>query len=235
MILLGFDTATAATAAAVLRDDGQAFERYREPAQGGRPRHATDVLVLAEEALAAAGASWSHVDRVAVGVGPGSFTGLRIGIACARALAQARGYGLVGVSTLQTLAAAAQASLAQFPDGREGVSPVLAVIEAGRAEVFAAAWREETLVLQAGAFSEDRLLEAVGALGGTPLAVGNGSVRLRDTLEGAGVAVASQDSPLHRVSAVQLCRLASSAPTIERDLLEPDYHREPDARPRTNR
>ena len=70
---------------------------------------------------------WDAVTRIAVGVGPGGFTGLRIGIATARALSQARDLPLVGVSSLAALAAPV--------DG-----PVVAVIDARRGEVFAAGW-----------------------------------------------------------------------------------------------
>src|SRR5438270_483131 len=74
-------------------------------------------------------------DRIAVGVGPGTFTGLRIGLATARALAQARSIPLVGISTAASLALGAWAHARA-----EGCEAVLAVIDARRAEVFAAAW-----------------------------------------------------------------------------------------------
>ena len=103
MIVLGLDTATPSTVAGVLVDDA-VFEVRDDPAPGARPAHAGRLLAAAEEALAAAGVGWEEVDRLAVGVGPGSFTGLRIGIATARALAQGRGLPIVGVSTLEALA-----------------------------------------------------------------------------------------------------------------------------------
>ena len=103
MIVLGLDTATPSTVAGVLVDDA-VFEVRDDPAPGARPAHAGRLLAAAEEALEAAGVGWEALDRLAVGVGPGSFTGLRIGIATARALAQARGLPMVGVSTLEALA-----------------------------------------------------------------------------------------------------------------------------------
>ena len=98
MNLLGLDTSTAASAAAVLRADGEAFEAGSAP--GGPRAHAQELLPAAAEAMEAAGLDWPELDAIAVGVGPGRFTGLRIGIATARALATAAGCELRPVSSL---------------------------------------------------------------------------------------------------------------------------------------
>jgi tRNA threonylcarbamoyladenosine biosynthesis protein TsaB len=223
--VLGLDTATPATAVAVLRGDGRAFERYRAPPDSGRPRHATELLGMAEQALDAAALAWGQLDRVGVGVGPGSFTGMRIGIATAQGLARALALELVGVSTLQALSSAARRAT--------GATAVLAVLEAGRGEVFAAAWGNEQL-LAPHAASPATLLESARRLPPGLLAVGSGSVRLRDGLEAVGVAVESDDSPLHRVGAAELCRLAVAAAPVAPGALQPAYLREPDARPRAS-
>ena len=217
MIVLGLDTATPSTVAGVLVGDA-VFEVRDDPAPGARPAHAGRLLAAAEEALAAAGVAWEQVDRLAVGVGPGSFTGLRIGIATARALAQGRGLPVVGVSTLEALARGAQAPV------------VLAVLDARRGEAFAAAWG-------AGAFppsalAPDALAERVRALPVPPLAVGDGAVRFRDSLEAAGARVPHDEDGLHRLRAEHVCRLGAEGSPTDRDALLPDYLREPDAVPR---
>jgi tRNA threonylcarbamoyladenosine biosynthesis protein TsaB len=213
-MILGFDTSTAATAAAVWAPDGPAVERRDDPAPGARPGHAARLLPLVEEVLRDAGARWDDIDRIAVGVGPGGFTGLRLGIATARALAQARDLALVGVSSLDALASAAA-----------GDRTVIAVIDARRGEVFAAS---------PGAFgplalAPDALAERIepGAL-----AVGDGAVRFRAELERAGAVVPADGSPLHRVSALKICELGAAGEPADRDALLPDYRREPDAKPR---
>ena len=110
MIVLGLDTATPATVVAVLDDarPDAVLEDRHEPRDGERPGHAAQLLGIAAKQLAAAGLGFADVDRIAVGLGPGTFTGLRIGVATARALAQSSGAELVGVSTLRALALAAE-------------------------------------------------------------------------------------------------------------------------------
>jgi tRNA threonylcarbamoyladenosine biosynthesis protein TsaB len=220
-LVLGFDTSTAATAAGVWAPDGRTAEARDDPPPGARPAHATRLLALVEEALAAAGAEWDDVTRLAVGVGPGGFTGLRHGIATARALAQARALPLVGVSSLAALAAPLL-----------GERPVVAVIDARRGEVFAAAWAGGERVLEPAAVAPAELAArlASGPLA-RAIAAGDGAVRFRQELERAGADVPADDSPLHRVSAVQVCRLGAAGEPAARDALLPDYRREPDARP----
>ena len=94
------DTATPATAVAVWAPDGTEVERRDDPGPGERPAHAARLLALVDEVVP----GWDAIERIAVGIGPGGFTGLRIGIATARALAQARDLPLVGVSSLAALA-----------------------------------------------------------------------------------------------------------------------------------
>ena len=220
-MILGFDTATPSTVVAVLRDDGAAFERRDDPAPGGRPRHASRLLELVESALEDADTSWEAVTRLAVGVGPGGFTGLRIGIATARALAQARQLEVTAVSSLMALAAGAQ---------HDGV--VAAVIDARRGEAFFAAYRGAEALAEPAVLAPERLAAAVAELPATPLAVGDGALRFRDELAAAGAAVPADVDPVHRISAVALCRLAQTAPSIPLDALVPDYRRDPDAKPR---
>ena len=221
MIVLGLDTATTATVAGVLDRSGAVTEVRDDPEPGVRPAHAGRLLGAAEAALERAGLGWDEVERIAVGVGPGSFTGLRIGIATARALAQGRGLPVVGVSSLEALArGAAEAPL------------VLAVLDARRGEAFAAAWRGGALVLPAAALSPEALAERVAALQGTALAVGDGAVRFRGPLEAAGALVPPDEDGAHRLHAEHVCRLGAAGNPIDRDALLPDYLREPDAVPR---
>lgn len=232
MIVLGFDTATPATAVALLDasvggvgvmdgvgdEDAVGDERRHEPAPGERPGHGPRLLALAHELLEGAALTFRDVDRIAVGVGPGGFTGLRIGVATARALAQAAEAEIVGVSTLRALAAAARAAPG------EGV---LAVVDARRGEVFVGGWRGDEPVLGPVALAPS----AVGALAGSGwLAVGDGALRFREDLQRAGCVVPVDGSACHGVSARMVCRLALQAPRgTERDLVVPDYIRKPDA------
>jgi tRNA threonylcarbamoyladenosine biosynthesis protein TsaB len=238
-LVVGFDTATAATAAAVWAPGGDGVEVRDDPAPGARPAHAAKLLALVEEALERAGAGWEDVTRLAVGVGPGGFTGLRHGIATARALAQARGLPVAGVSSLEALAAGAGAAA-----GRAGGHPIYAVIDARRGEVFAAAWAGAECLLEPVAIAPADLAArlASGPLAthltdspssgtGAPLAAGDGAIRFRDELERAGAHVPADDSPVHRVSAIQVCRLGAAGAPAARDALLPDYRREPDAKP----
>ncbi len=220
-MILGLDTATADTAVALWAPGGPEVERRDEPPLGARPAHAARLLPLVEEVLAAAGAEWEQIERIAVGVGPGSFTGLRLGIATARGLAQATKLPLVGVSSL---AALTQGVRPLESETLKGSDPVLAVIDARRGEVFAAA---DGVFGPAALDPEDLAARIQPGW----LTIGDGAVRFREPLERAGAVIPADDSPLHRVSALSVCRLGAEVEPADRDSLLPDYRREPDAKP----
>lgn len=250
MIVLGFDTATTATAAGLMLADGSVLEGRDDPSAGERPGHSTRMLPLAHELLAQAGIRWSDVQRLAVGVGPGTFTGLRIGIASATGLAQSLGVELVGVSSLHALARGMR--------GRH--DRVLAAIDARRGEVFAAAYRQGEELASPRPLPPERLGEVLGLDGaagrlaqtlapadavagrlGQTLApadaterpdewwaAGDGARRYAAELQILGVNVPVADSPLHLVSARAVCELGAQALAGEEAVL-PSYCRAPDA------
>jgi tRNA threonylcarbamoyladenosine biosynthesis protein TsaB len=217
--VLAFDTATASTVVGLLDTaDDALVEARHDPELGGRPEHAPRLLPLVDGVLTDSG--WEGVDRIGVGTGPGSFTGLRIGISTARALAQARGLPLVGVGTLHAIARRAAA---------ERAGTILAVLDARRGEAFAAAWRDGEELFGPAALRPDALAERAARLPRSLLAVGDGSVRFREQLQAAGAEVPGDSSPLHRVSARALCEAAAEAAEEPAGAVRPDYLRLPDA------
>lgn len=128
MITLALDTATLTGSVAVLRDDLALAEITARV----RATHSEQALLLIEEALSRADVALDAVERIAVGIGPGSFTGVRIGLATAKGLALSTGVPLVGVSSLAALAASVVRC----------AGPVLACLDARRDEVYAEGFGE---------------------------------------------------------------------------------------------
>lgn len=158
MLILAFDTATRVATSALVRDG---------VVLGERASTAVKVLEDVDALLGAAGLEPADLDALAVGTGPGSFTGIRIGVATARGLALSLGIPLAGVSTLDALAA--------------GAPGALPVIDARRHEVF--------VPLRPARPGE---LDVDGRL-----CVGDGAVRYRAVLEERGAAIPPDDDPRH--------------------------------------
>jgi tRNA threonylcarbamoyladenosine biosynthesis protein TsaB len=218
--LLGMDTSTPAASAAVLRDDGEAFEVLPPPERlQRRPAHAAELMPAVAEAMARAEVDWGDLDAIAVGVGPGTFTGLRIGIATARALATAADLPLRRVSSLAALAAGID-HLVRLP-----------LIDARRGEVFAALYEGEREFWPPLVVRPEELVEQLGNASVTPTAAGDGSIRFRGMLEEAGIPVEPDDSVAHVVRALCICRLGEGAPDEPPEVVLPEYLREPDAKP----
>ncbi len=192
MLILAFDTATDVATSALV-DDGEVL--------GERTSRAQTLLEDVDALLRQGGARPADVDALAVGIGPGSFTGVRVGLATARGLALALGIPAAGVSTLAALAA-----------GAPGATPV---IDARRREVF---------VLQ----GEPHVL-APGDLDLEPgtVCVGSGAVRHRSVLEAAGAEIPSDGDERHLPRARFHASLARDFGPAE--AVEPLYLRVPDA------
>jgi tRNA threonylcarbamoyladenosine biosynthesis protein TsaB len=229
MATIGFDTALASTAACLLRADGQAFATPAPSAQRllGPATHSQDLLPELERLLGEGGVGWDDVRLIAVGVGPGTFTGLRIGIATARALAQALAVQVAPVSSLEALAAGA----GERGDLEQG-DLVLALIDARRGQVFSALYRHERRpqqVWQPQVLDPAALLARVDGLDAAPLAAGDWALRSRQELERVGARVPESDSGLHAVDAVQVCKLARDVEPVAAEEVYPVYLRLPDA------
>ena len=187
--------------------------------------------------------SLADVDAVAVDIGPGLFTGLRVGVATAKALGQSLGVGVLGVTSLDILAAGARQAV-----GPERAATVVSVVDARRREVFAAAYRFAPGTdrwADPGDVRDDRpealdpgaLAGWLGALAaeGPVLVVGDGAVRYLDLLvpvpgiDCGSAAEVSAPSPavLARLAAARLA--AGTAPVAAGELV-PDYRRHADAR-----
>jgi tRNA threonylcarbamoyladenosine biosynthesis protein TsaB len=220
--ILGFDTATALTAIAVACGDQLVFESQLDP-RLGRPRHATALLARVEEGASEVG-GWEAIALLAVGIGPGSFTGLRVGVATARALSQGHGTPIVPIGSLAALAR----GIGERPgaDGR----PRLAAIDARRGEAFATLHGPaDEVIWEPFVAAPGEVAARVGRLSSRPLAAGDGSLRFRQELEAAGAEVLPEDDPAHRLSARHVCRLAEGATPVRPEDVEPMYLRRPDA------
>jgi len=224
-LTLGFDTATDLTTVAVVDPSSETLsERRSGPAVEERPAHASDLLPAIEDSVTEAG-GWERIGKICVGVGPGSFTGIRVAVATGRALAQATGCDVVPVSTLAALAEGA-GGLTEA-DGRDR----LAVLDARPNEAFLRLMAPDgSVLIEDCCVDSDGLAEIVEAAGSVPVAFGDGSLRFASELEACGAEVLESSSPAHSVSAADLCRLAPGSAVGSIDEIEPVYLREPDAR-----
>jgi tRNA threonylcarbamoyladenosine biosynthesis protein TsaB len=193
MLTLAFDTATAAATSALV--DG-------EEVLGERVSRAQTLLEDVDALLRQAGAHPADLDCLAVGIGPGSFTGVRLGLAVARGLALSLGLRGSGVSTLAVLAA--------------GAPGALPVVDAKRREVFALLDGEPRVL------APEEL-----PVGSGTVCVGDGATRYRALLEECGAVVPPDDDERHLPRARFHAALAREPGSV--DELEPLYLRLPDA------
>jgi tRNA threonylcarbamoyladenosine biosynthesis protein TsaB len=211
VLILALDASTPVTTVAVARANARDREVLAEISTIGRGASET-LLPAVQAALDLAGEELDSVELVLAGVGPGTFTGIRIAAATARALSAGTGMALARNSTLDALAVPA---LSCSPD-------VLAVLDARRGQVFARRFSGSGPTTGIYCVRPEEL-----SVEGEPVLVGDGAVRYREDLTGLG-RIPPDGSPLHRVTAAGHVVSADLNPVGTEDLV-PIYVREPDA------
>jgi tRNA threonylcarbamoyladenosine biosynthesis protein TsaB len=215
---LAIDTATPTPSLALVDETGPLAElRLGASRDGGRR-----VLEAVHHLLEAGGLDRADLERIVVGVGPGGFTGLRIGVATALGLGQALAVPVAGASSLEAMALAI-ADTAPPPDAL-----LVPVIDARRSEVFAAAYAGSELaeVLAPAAWSPAELAEALGRQGVPAVLAGDGLTAHAKTLGATGAAALPPGSPAHAPRASDLVRRVAAGAARP---VAPTYLRLPDA------
>jgi tRNA threonylcarbamoyladenosine biosynthesis protein TsaB len=197
VVTLAIDTATTVAVVGLVDERGVRAERVI----GGDAYGAQHVLASVAQVLASAEGGLDEVDRITVGVGPGSFTGLRIGIATALGLGDGAGIPVCPASTLDALRFGAEAA-------------TVAIIDARRGEVFAGGHG-----IPVGVYTPDALATRLTA---SHVAVGDGAVRHRSVLQVASIP--ADDDVRHRPGVRALVAVGDEDAPVE-----PNYLRQPDA------
>jgi len=218
-MLLGIETAAGLVGVALADGD--------RPVAGawllGDRRHAEALAPAIDHVLSQVEATLGDVDAIAVDVGPGLFTGLRVGVATAQGLAQGLGVGIIEVTSVEVLAREA------YGCGWEG--PVAAVVDARRGEVFVGRCAGPGTPVEAPSrCSPSALAEELASVPGT-LVVGTGARRYCAVFAGTGLEVADIAEPSPRVLVeIAAGRLAAGVAPVPPAAVRPVYLREADAR-----
>lgn len=226
MLILALDTTTRAGSCALARDGRVVREQASDPGQPPAARLPADVMAL----LDAGGVALDDIDVFAVATGPGSFTGLRIGIATMQGLAFARRKPLIGISGLDALASVASAPSAPPSTNDQRPTTIVTWVDAWRGEVYAARYDAGREAEAPTVAPPARLLERIT----TPAVfIGDGAAAYRDEIARALGDRAQFAEPLTPLLAGAIARLADAAAAAGHrpaaDAIRPLYVRRPDA------
>jgi tRNA threonylcarbamoyladenosine biosynthesis protein TsaB len=228
MNIVAIETATETVGVAVRTQEGV----QAELTVTGKRRHVESLTPAMEHLLAQVGLAVGDLDAVAVDLGPGLFTGLRVGVSAAKGLAQSLGIGVIGLSSVDVLVRAA----AQC--GHRG--RILAAVDARRGEVFAtlrdvgADQDDGTELIALGLFAPGDLARALGEMGGQPItACGDGAQRYADvigTVDGVTCVMAALAfPPPSTLVAMAMQLLGEGVAPVEPRHVVPLYMRDADA------
>lgn len=208
MIVLGLDTAVGACSAAVLAD-GRPLAVHSEPMLRG---HQERLALMTREVMDEAGLRFDALDRVGVTVGPGSFTGLRVGLSFAKGLGLALARPVVGIGTLEALAAS-----------EPGGDMIVTVIDARRGQVYLQAFSQGHALMAPDVLPLETAAARLAELrpGGQVHVVGPGAALLEGLFPGAHISPRAAPDP------VAVARLAQAKPPTP---ASPLYLRAPDAK-----
>lgn len=228
MMVLGIETATTVCAAAVVCDG----ELLAEELVDERNVHAERLMGMIDAVFRRSGTKLEQMAGVAVSIGPGSFTGLRIGLSVAKGLVYASRTPLLAVPTLQGLAEKARATI----ERRDGEEMILPLLDARRGDVYCALyrksgnalqqiWEQQILALQSLA---ERLPDGRMLVTGDARNIFDQAARLRFPEKMQQVRIAAED--IARCGAAAVARvggqLLEQGKSVDPGLLEPQYLRE---------
>lgn len=190
-MILSIDTCLGASSVAIVEGERVLADRSEPMTRGHQER----IGVIAREVAAEAGVAFTDLDRIGVTVGPGSFTGLRVGLAFAKGLATALSIPCVGVTTLEAMAY-----------GVEGF--VAAVLDARMEQVYIQVFADGAALMAPDALGLGEAAARLAELysGGPATLVGSGAPLLADVLGGAKLLTPAAPDP------VAIARLAASRP-----------------------
>lgn len=210
-LILAIESATSCVGCAVGTPAGVLGATY---STRGR-RHAESLAPQIEFVLGQAGVALSDLDAIAVDVGPGLYTGLRVGITTGRALAHTLGIQMIGVTSLAAIADAASVT-----------APTVVAIDARRGEVFHATFLADDVA--SGSDPAVATPDAIVIAAGTRF-VGDGALAYREVIEACGGVVDEVTTPYPLPDAVLRLALQSVDEAVSPHLIEPLYLRRPDA------
>ena len=234
MNILAFDTCFDACSACVARTQGDAVAELASVSERFETGHAERLVPMIDDVMARSGVTFGDLDRIAVTVGPGTFTGTRIGVAAARGLALATGISLVGASSLAVMAIVARDA---FDAGHAGPAPatdfdLLIAVDARRGEVYAQLF--DAAGRQAKSPPRVLAIEDAAHLGGASVLIAGSGAEAVAVAARRNGCNATACLPNLLPEATALARIATGLAVTDTPL-QPLYLRAPDAKPQADK